>query len=237
MKPLRQNRSIRAGIVFCYAGLLCFYWGHRGDARARDPADLCDQAAGIAAKNSNVPVEILLAITRVETGRSQNRQVRPWPWTVNLDGRGYWFDTSDEATDFANQNLIRGIENFDVGCFQINLRWHGSEFDALADVFDPQSNADYAARFLTELYNSEGTWEQAVAAYHSRTPALAAAYLQKVEDTYAALQTAQLDAAPAPVAASALSNRFPLLQTGKSAGTGSLVPLQDAATPFIVLVQ
>lgn len=237
MKPMQLRQSLCFRSRACFVGLACLLFGNSASAQGQDPASLCDQAAILAAENSDVPVEILLAVTRVETGRTSTGQLRPWRWTVNLDGKGYWFDDLDQAMAFADQQLGAGVENFDVGCFQINLRWHGAEFSTLADVFDPQTNAAYAAQFLSDLYASEGDWKQAVAAYHSRTPDLAAAYVQKVQDVLAQLQTSGPDLTPTPIAAPARPNRFPLLQGGAMAGGGSLVPLIDAVLPLIGLVQ
>ena len=47
----------------------------------------------------------------------------------------------------------------------------------------PASNADYAARFLTQLRSEPGAnWFTAAGFYHSRTPALAADYRERVAD-------------------------------------------------------
>ena len=53
-------------------------------------------------------------------------------------------------------------------------------FASLADAFDPEENADYAARFLRQLYAETGNWTAAAGLYHSRTPLLAASYRQAV---------------------------------------------------------
>lgn len=201
-----------------------------GDARGADPASLCDLAAQTAAAESSVPVDVLMAITRVETGRKTDGTLRPWPWAVNLAGEGFWFADAAEAIAFADAQLAAGQENFDVGCFQINLHWHGAEFASLDDVFDPHANASYAAKFLTDLYNSEGSWPAAVAAYHSRTPEKAADYLQKVELVLANLGPA--NPSPTVEAEPARQNRFPLLQAGSTTTGASLVPLNQGAVPL-----
>ncbi len=74
----------------------------------------------------------------------------------------------------------QGQRNIDVGCFQVNLGYHPDAFPTLAAAFDPQSNADYAAGFLATLYARTGTWQDAVAAYHSATPWQGAAYRTRV---------------------------------------------------------
>jgi len=204
-------------------------------------ADICDLAAQKAAQDSNVPLELLMAISRVETGRKQDGGLQPWPWAINQAGQGHWFDNADQAIAFASEQLAKGQENFDVGCFQINLRWHGENFGSIEEAFEPRHNAAYAARFLTELFQSEGSWPEAVAAYHSRTPEEAGSYLAKVETALTELR-ASGTAPPAPGDLIAQAkpqtpnvNRFPLLQAGSRGIGASLVPMTDGGLPLFAV--
>ena len=97
-------------------------------------------------------------------------------------------------------------------------------------MFDPQTNADYAADFLTTLHHSEGGWPEAVAAYHSRTPEKAADYLQKVETVLAGFATGETQ--QIAVLEQPRVNRYPLLQAGAVVSGASLVPLSQSATPL-----
>ena len=45
----------------------------------------------------------------------------------------------------------RGVRNIDVGCMQVNLRYHPKAFKSLGQAFDPRANAAYAAGFLRKL--------------------------------------------------------------------------------------
>lgn len=190
---------------------------------ARASHDICLRAVDLAAQNSGVPREVLLALARVETGRGANGD--PWPWSINLEGRDHVFDSRAEALDFARNSLAAGRVSFDTGCFQINYRWHHQHFASLEEMFDPAANARYAARFLTQLYGEKGNWRDAAATYHSRTPRYAERYRAKFE-----AQLARLEADPGPprLVQAAAENRFPLLQrkTGARA-PGSLVPLAN----------
>jgi hypothetical protein len=188
-----------------------------------DPSYQCDLAAAQAAKRSGVPIDILLAITRVETGRGGSMP-QPWPWTINSDGQGDWYDSKDQAVSAAFDHLTDGTGTFDVGCFQLNFRWHGDGFADLSDMFDPIKNADYAAAFLMQLYQESGDWSKAVSAYHSRSADLAEPYLQKVKSV---LATPLEVPAPTEVVA-ARQNLFPLLQAGGQGSAGSIVPQQSA---------
>jgi hypothetical protein len=198
-------------------------------AAVQDQAQLCDLAAHRAARMSGVPLDILLAISWVETGRDLGQGPVAWPWTINIAGDGAFFDSADLALDQAEQVLASGRENFDVGCFQINYRWHSGAFASLDEMFDPDSNALYAANFLLTLYHSSGSWAQAIGAYHSQTDDLAQIYVAKVDRL---LGGGLLAASDDPVLAGYVpddspilrENNFPLLQAGGMARGGSLVP-------------
>lgn len=141
-----------------------------------DLASVCERAAEEAALRSGVPVSVLKAISLTETGRKAAGGFRPWPWTVNMEGAGHWFETLAEARAYVQRENARGAQSFDIGCFQINYRWHGEAFTSIDQMFEPLPNALYAARFLSELYAETGDWNAAAGAYHSRTKSFADKY-------------------------------------------------------------
>lgn len=185
---------------------------------------ICDRAAVRAAQATQVPVEVLLAIARVETGRTVDGALSPWPWTINLSGEGAYFPTRDAAAAFVLQAVNSGSRSIDIGCFQINLKWHGAAFSSVTDMLDPDKNALYAARFLSRLHDARGNWPSAIGAFHSATPDTAERYRQKV--------AAVLDAQAvefAQVGPVLPDNRFPLFQGGTGHRFGSLVDTDTAA--------
>jgi len=221
--PIRRLRLI------CLA--LCLGAGPVGGTR--DIAALCDDAARTAARNSDTPINVLLAITRVETGRGAGRDLRPWPWTINQAGSGYWFDTATEAAAAAETALRENTGNLDIGCFQLNHRWHGMHFASLDLMFDPLTNASYAAGFLSDLYREMGNWPAAIAAYHSRSEAPAATYLAKIETVMADLGPIPATRSAAKVTAKvSRQNTYPLLQAGSRGTGGSLVPRLSSNRPL-----
>jgi hypothetical protein len=185
----------------------------------------------------------MIAITQTETGRSQNGVMRPWPWTVNMEGEGHWFPDRAAALTFAQAQFDRGARSFDIGCFQINFRWHGENFVSLDQMFDPTANATYAAHFLLDLQKESGDWSMAAGAFHSRTEEHAETYRSRFDDFRAAAVAAGVDdaegAGPLLLAAAegddlqrnrGLGERrgFPLFAPNDGPRTpGSLVPISN----------
>jgi hypothetical protein len=143
---------------------------------------LCRAAVAAAERNSGIPPHLLAAITRVESGRRDpvTGDWHPWPWTLDVEGEGAFYDTKTEAVAAVKAAQARGVRSIDVGCAQINLLHHPNAFASLDIALDPQANANYAAQFLKELYGQSGDWNKAAAAYHSATPDIGAEYQRKV---------------------------------------------------------
>jgi hypothetical protein len=151
--------------------------------RAEDDPDaaLCEAAIVNGARRGGVPPRVLHAVALTETGRKSNGRIRPYPWAINREGKGYWFKSREEAITFARESVAANRPSFDVGCVQINYRWHGHAFPSLEDMFNPEWTATYAAQFLRTLYEERGSWSEAAGAYHSLSPDLAAIYRERFD--------------------------------------------------------
>ncbi|PLL12115.1 lytic transglycosylase domain-containing protein [Tabrizicola sp. TH137] len=148
-----------------------------GLAAAQDCARLAHEA-GVEA---GLPDGLLPAISLVEAGRGTgNGGIAPWPWTLNEGGKGMYFDTREEALAYLAEALARGVTNIDIGCMQLNWKWHSAGFASPEEMIDPVRNTRYAARFMTELHARLGSWEVAASAYHSTDPERGRRYLEKV---------------------------------------------------------
>ncbi len=196
---------------------------------AIDPATLCEAATHNAADKTGVPLSVLQAIALAESAKPSGGVQRPWPWTVNFAGQGYWYESSDQAQLAVDERRSLGATNFDVGCFQLNHRWHGEAFPTIAAMFDPDGNALYAAQFLQQLFAETGSWADAAAAYHSRTPQYAEHYRARFE----ALHDGIAQAGPMVHTDLPRENRFPLLRAGAMGALGSLVPQQPGRISLI----
>lgn len=177
-----------------------------GGAFAQQPAaDGCRWSAEAAEREAGLPPGLLVAIGQVESGRSNpmTGRVEPWPWSTNLNGAGHVFATAAEAIAWTTGQIQSGQRSIDVGCFQVNLKYHPDAFVTLQEAFDPASNARYAARFLTALYRQTNDWQLAAAHYHSADPQEGAPYGGRV---FALM--ARAGSPEGPVMTASLGGRF-----------------------------
>ena len=145
-------------------------------------AESCLGAAAKAERQYDIPTGLLAAIGEVESGRRDplSGRVQPWPWTIDSAGTGLYLPDADVALRTLADLQDRGAALIDVGCFQIDLSYHPNAFATPSEAFDPDANADFAARFLLTLYRRLGSWPAAVAAYHSGAPIFGAPYRDRV---------------------------------------------------------
>jgi soluble lytic murein transglycosylase-like protein len=130
-----------------------------------------------------IPATILYAIAMQES-RPPNGLIegidKPWPWTLNCEGQGYYFPSRQAAFNVASL-LINLGESCDIGLMQVSWVWHKKRFNSLNEAFDPVTNIQAGSDYLKELYEKSGSWEYAVGAYHSPSdPVKSKQYREKV---------------------------------------------------------
>ncbi len=145
-------------------------------------ADLCDQSIEQVAALSLVPREVIYKIARLESGRRLDGRYISWPWSLNNSGKGYFLKDSSTALSTLAKLRAQGKKNIDVGCMQLNVRWHSEFFNSLEQMMNPFDNVRYAAHYLEQLYKETGSWEKAVKFYHSRNAKFNTVYYRKYKE-------------------------------------------------------
>lgn len=155
-------------------------------ASSNSPWSLCERATVAAEMAQRLPRAMLFSVSMVESGRfnKQTRQTRPWPWTINAEGQSYYFKTKSEAIAATKALLKEGMRSIDIGCMQVNLRYHPNAFADLEAAFDPATNVAYSADFLKRLYGRTDSWPEAIAAYHSQSKTRSQPYFARVIDVW-----------------------------------------------------
>lgn len=124
---------------------------------------VCEAEILGASARHGVPAGILFAIGLTETGNGGSMQ----PYALNVEGEPHFAESAADAERLIQEALAQGHTLIDVGCMQVNLRWHRSAFVSLRDMLQPAANVDYAAGLLAELYSRFGSWTLAAARYHA----------------------------------------------------------------------
>ena len=150
------------------------------------PEGVCIREILAAQTRHGIPDNLLLAIGLQEAGTRRNGHFTVWPFAVNAAGEGRLFDSRNAALDWVAERQASGIRSIDVGCMQINMRWHPDAFADVTEGFDPQVNVDYAARFLKRLHRRTGSWMQAAGSYHSFEPEYRDVYLDRLQKNISA---------------------------------------------------
>lgn len=143
---------------------------------------VCARAVAQAERRQAIPPGLLKAISHAESGRwdAANGAIVAWPWTVTTGGKGYFLPNRADAVAFVKSLQADGVQNIDVGCMQVNLKYHPDAFPSIDQAFNPFANAAYAADLLKQRFAGAQSWLQAAGNYHSTTAHLNQAYREKI---------------------------------------------------------
>jgi len=112
-----------------------------------------------------IPPGLAFAVAHQESGKKRNGVFAPYPWAVNIAGKGYWFETKKEAIRAAKNAVGKG-KSFGGGYMQQEWRWQKHRYEKPEDVFDPETNIKTGAIILREWYDKTGSWTESIARYH-----------------------------------------------------------------------
>ncbi|WP_036998002.1 transglycosylase SLT domain-containing protein [Pseudomonas chlororaphis] len=147
-------------LVGVSAAMLC--WSVPGTATEIPPP-----AYQLAAHAAGVPSPVLYAVTLQESGTRIRGQLRPWPWTLNVDGTPLRYRTQQAACAGLTEALRRvSTKRIDVGLGQINVGHQAHRGIAPCDLLDPYRNLTLAATILREQHIPDEDWIHAIGRYH-----------------------------------------------------------------------
>jgi hypothetical protein len=177
-RPRRRTKGIGAMLVPAIA--FGTFLAATPAAAATDDIAACLGHIASAEKGNAIPEGVLRAIGFAESGRTVDGRRGAWPWTVNAQGQGHYFESKSAAIEFVQGLQAQGVSVIDVGCMQVNLHYHPKAFASLDDAFDPATNVAYASQFLLWLHDETKDWATASRYYHSRNPSLGRAYAARL---------------------------------------------------------
>lgn len=160
---------------------------------ANEDKTICKEIINNTERRLNIPKNLLLSIALTESGRKVDGEFIPWPWSINTGGKGYFLKNKKELINKAKNNLKNKINNFDLGCMQINYFYHGKKFLDLEQMSDPEKNILWSGKFLISLKNKHKNWKEAISRYHSSTLWRKKRYFKKVINNWAYIEKRSKD--------------------------------------------
>lgn len=124
-----------------------------------------DQALAVA----GVPSEVLYAMGVQESGTTfgGQRRLAPWPWVLNVNGKGRYFRTRAEAQAALDDEVAKGNQRVAVGMLQIYLKYNGHRVDDPRSLLAPTVNLRVAAEVLQDCGKGYPDVFDKVACYYS----------------------------------------------------------------------
>lgn len=136
----------------------------------------CVAHAAEAERELGIPAGILTSIAMVESGADG----APQPFAMNIAGRAIIARSVEDAARRLRDAKGRLRSNAYIGCMQISLQVHKSQFDRPEQIVVPRENVRYAGRLLLRLHEEEGNWRSAIARYNGAPIRAAQNYVCKV---------------------------------------------------------
>jgi hypothetical protein len=121
------------------------------------------------AMQRGIPHTVLYAVALAESGKrvTTTGLYRPWPWTLNVGGDGYFYATRLEAWQALRDWLDQGKRSIDIGFMQVNWRYHHERLGDPWQALDPYHNLRVGANILQDCYATERDWWASVGCYHA----------------------------------------------------------------------
>ncbi|GAB6040897.1 transglycosylase SLT domain-containing protein [Endothiovibrio diazotrophicus] len=140
------------------------------------------------AAERGVPAQLLYSVALVESQRPVAGGRRPWPWTLNVEGRSLFFPSREAAL----RALVQALAHTDrvaVGLMQVYWRYNGHRFGGDPQrALDPYANLRAGADVLRECIARKRSLGAGIGCYNATSPDKAARYLAKVTTELRALR-------------------------------------------------
>ncbi len=126
----------------------------------------------VYATKHGVPVAVFFSVVITESGRNIQGRYLPWPWTLNVNHKPYYYDNKEQALAALNNFLQNPKNTIAVGLGQIYLPAHGKRFTDPLSLLDPHVNLDFASQLLRYEFQQakrkykQANWWLAAGRYH-----------------------------------------------------------------------
>jgi len=138
---------------------------------AASAVDLSGSVWEQAADPHEIDPSLLYSVAIIESrtlSPTDTGYLHPWPYALNVDGRGEFFQSMDEAVKrLRTVQQKRPEANIDVGPMQISLQWHRHRVQSADSLLNLDTAARVGAAILAEaMASAPNDLELGVGRYH-----------------------------------------------------------------------
>lgn len=105
------------------------------------------------AQNVGIEPELLYAVALAESAKATSRG-KVSPSCLAIRGEKPYYPSSLEQAKKILDDLLPYRSSVDIGCMQVNWRWHGHRVNHAYDLLDPNTNIRLAATILKDALDS-----------------------------------------------------------------------------------
>jgi Transglycosylase SLT domain len=120
------------------------------------------------ARQHAIPPVILFSVALQESEMMfGTKQILPWPWTLNVKGTPYRYQTRIAADAALKSFLDAKTTLVDVGLMQVCWHYFADRLRSPAIALEPYWNLRVGASILRDHFVDTGNWFVAIGRYHS----------------------------------------------------------------------
>lgn len=147
--------KLRHGLALCLVAAPVAAWAQIPEAYQQ------------VARQSGVPATVLYAVALQESSITIRKRRLPWPWTLNIAGKGRYYGTRNEACRaLLHARQHTSAKRIDVGLMQLNLGYQQRHYRQPCDLLEPTRNLTVAASILRQHRRPGENWMPAIGRYH-----------------------------------------------------------------------
>lgn len=172
-----QITALITAVITVYQPVVCMA---TVNAAGQNSSTLIPSAYVQVAQDYGIPPAVFYSVMmqestkkiKIQNGARSEDKYLPWPWTLNVELKSYYFSSKDEAKTALRQFIATNNKRIAVGIGQIYLPSHGHLFDDVTLLLEPGINLQYAAKLLADnfrwtLDQGKPNWWVAVGRYHT----------------------------------------------------------------------
>jgi len=186
MKTMIKTKAVTKAVAVCLAVGAAI-------APTQAAAATCAKALHTTAEGAPQLIRAMKLIMSQEHGSKDANKWDPFVVAYYKNEKNpqrivYRAKSSADAVQKIKTLAKAGVTNIDIGCAQVNYKWHKQNFASIAQMVDPVQNVSYATLLVESCKSKNNDWYYCIKKYHSHTEKLGKRYAASIASNYIPLE-------------------------------------------------